>query len=88
MRHRKTALLKSMFLEHWNVQKIYVNSYIYPHRNKFFQYGSQYISKECIDRNNYSNIIKTNKYYKTFKNYTHTKWSEASNWGEEHTISQ
>lgn len=44
--------------------------------------GKQYITNDCINRNNGSNKI-NNDYYKTFKNYTHTKWSEGSGWGEE-----
>ncbi|XWV25489.1 glycosyl transferase [Tupanvirus deep ocean] len=45
--------------------------------------NSNYITRNCVDRNHGSNIIKNNDYYKHFGNYTHTKWSEGSGWGNE-----
>jgi inositol phosphorylceramide mannosyltransferase catalytic subunit len=42
-----------------------------------------YITRDCIKRNGGSKIISNDDYYKTFGNYTHTKWSEGSGWGNE-----
>jgi mannosyltransferase OCH1-like enzyme len=45
--------------------------------------GINYVTRDCIYRNNGSKIIKSDDYYKHFQNYTHTKWSEGSGWGSE-----
>jgi hypothetical protein len=45
--------------------------------------GSNKIINECIHRNNNSNIISGDNYYKHFGNYTHTKWFEGSGWMNE-----
>jgi inositol phosphorylceramide mannosyltransferase catalytic subunit len=45
--------------------------------------NANYITKTCVDRNQGSEIIKDDNYYKTFNNYVHTKWSEGSGWGNE-----
>lgn len=45
--------------------------------------NTNYITKDCINRNFGSKILKNDDYYKTFGNYTHTKWSEGSGWGNE-----
>jgi mannosyltransferase OCH1-like enzyme len=49
----------------------------------FIHNDVNYITSECIERNNGSSVIGSDDYYKTFNNYTHTKWSEGSNWGVE-----
>jgi len=50
-------------------------SYSYGEPNK--------IVAECIHKNNGSNIITGDDYYKYFGNYTHTKWFEGSGWMNE-----
>lgn len=48
--------------------------------------NGNFITRECIHRNGGSKIIKNDNYYKQFGNYTHTKWSEGSGWGNETLI--
>ena len=44
--------------------------------------GANYITRNCIHRNNNSKII-TDDYHKKFGNYVHNKWSEGSGCGNE-----
>lgn len=49
----------------------------------FSDNGSNKIVGECVFRNNNSNIISDDDYFKHFGNYTHTKWFEGSGWTNE-----
>ncbi|AYV85696.1 MAG: glycosyl transferase [Satyrvirus sp.] len=48
----------------------------------YFKNGSNYVTRNCVHRNNNSQKIDAD-YHKKIGNFTHTKWYEGSGWGAE-----